>query len=132
MEKGEGGFFRILGKIVIGVIIAAVIALAVGALVMVLWNWLMPEIFGLGTITYWQGFGLALLLRLLVGGFGEGHGSGGRPHSPRRVHRGERFDDVYEQWWESEGAQRFEQHMRQREKKKSRKPGARNNLSETA
>ena len=28
---------------------------------MLLWDWLMPEIFGLGTITIWQAFGLNIL-----------------------------------------------------------------------
>lgn len=32
---------------------------------MLLWNWLMPTIFGLTTITYWQGFGLWILCDLL-------------------------------------------------------------------
>ena len=126
-NKGSG-FFRVLGKIVLGVFIAALIAVAVGALVMVLWNWLMPAIFGLGTITYWQGFGLVLLLRLLIGGFGEHGGKGpGAPKAPRgpgkhwhhsqRVYRGGYFDDVYEQWWQSEGAERFDQYMKERGKK---------------
>ena len=121
-HKQGGGFFRVLGKIILGVLIAAVIAVVVGALVMVLWNWLMPEIFGLGTITYWQGFGLVLLLRLLIGGFGE-HGSKGPKEGKGHRHRSSEscrnghFDDVYEQWWQSEGAEHFEQYMKQREKK---------------
>ena len=122
MERKCGGFFRVLGRIVVGVIIAAVIALAVGALVMVLWNWLMPVIFGLGVITYWQGFGLTLLLRLLIGGFRAHHGPKGpgeHRHHPLRKYRGGHFDDVYEQWWQSEGAERFEQYMKQRESKEA-------------
>ena len=35
-----------------------------------LWNWLMPEIFGLHAITYWQAVGLIGLTWLLFGGFG--------------------------------------------------------------
>ena len=121
-NKQGGGFFRVLGKIILGVLIAAVIAVVVGALVMVLWNWLMPEIFGLGTITYWQGFGLVLLLRLLIGGFGE-HGSKGpkegreHRHIPPNLRRNGHFDDVYEQWWQNEGAEHFGRYMKQREKK---------------
>lgn len=38
-----------------------------GAIVMWLWNWLMPLIFHLGVITYWQAVGLAILGRLLFG-----------------------------------------------------------------
>jgi len=32
-----------------------------------LWNWLMPPIFGLPTVTYWQALGLCLLFRFLFG-----------------------------------------------------------------
>lgn len=39
---------------------------------MLLWNWLMPVIFGLTTISFWQAVGLLLLSRILVGGFGFG------------------------------------------------------------
>ena len=34
-----------------------------------LWNWLMPSIFGLGTITYWQALGLMALSWILFRGF---------------------------------------------------------------
>jgi hypothetical protein len=32
-----------------------------------LWNWLMPEIFALKAITYWQAYGIQLLCSLLFG-----------------------------------------------------------------
>lgn len=37
--------------------------------VMLLWNWLMPEIFGLMTINFFQALGLAILSCLLFGGW---------------------------------------------------------------
>ena len=43
-----------------------------------LWNWLMPSIFALGTITYWQALGLMVLSWILFRGFrgpGSGHAS---------------------------------------------------------
>ena len=49
--------------------IVLVFAALVGFVVMSLWNWLMPAIFGLTKITYWQAWGLLILGRLLVGGF---------------------------------------------------------------
>jgi hypothetical protein len=42
---------------------------------MLLWNHLMPAIFGLPLISAWQALGLLVLSRLLFGGFG---GRGGR------------------------------------------------------
>jgi hypothetical protein len=41
-----------------------------------LWNWLMPAIFGLGTITYWQALGLMALSWILFRGF-RGPGASG-------------------------------------------------------
>ncbi len=44
-----------------------------GYVTMALWNSLMPVIFHLPEITFWQTIGLMILSRLLLGGFG-GHG----------------------------------------------------------
>jgi|SRR5579872_2379834 len=58
---------------------AAIAGLAVllflgGEIVKLLWNWLLPPLFGFREITYWQGLGLLALCRILFGGWG-GHGS---------------------------------------------------------
>lgn len=37
-----------------------------GLVVMLLWNWLMTEIFGLPRIDYWQSIGLMLLSKILL------------------------------------------------------------------
>ncbi|MDR2885610.1 MAG: hypothetical protein LBU95_02365 [Rikenellaceae bacterium] len=54
------------------------------AAVMLLWNWLMPAIFALTAITYWQALGLMVLARLLFGGMRHGghghHGHHGHMH----------------------------------------------------
>lgn len=49
----------------------------VGEIVRRLWNWLLPSLFGLPVITFWQALGLLVLARILVGGFG---GRGGHRH----------------------------------------------------
>jgi len=41
-----------------------------GAIVMQLWNWLLPSLFGWPQIGFWQALGLLLLCRILFGGFG--------------------------------------------------------------
>lgn len=51
----------------------AVIAVAFLALfsfiVMRLWNWLTPALFGWHEITYWQALGILILSKILFGGF---------------------------------------------------------------
>ncbi len=49
-----------------------------GEVVMLLWNWLAPALFGLREVTFWQALGLLALCRILFGGFGGGHRSNSR------------------------------------------------------
>lgn len=58
---------------------------AISFVVFLLWNWLMPTIFGLVAISYWQALGLFLLARILLGGFGLGHRKFGHKDNP--IHR---------------------------------------------
>ena len=68
--------FKRIGKIILmifgGLCIGVVMAFVFGWLVMLLWNWLMPVIFGLSTITFWQAWGLVVLAHLLFKA-GQGH-----------------------------------------------------------
>ena len=41
-----------------------------GTVVMLLWNWLLPALFGFHTITFWQAIGILALGRILFGGHG--------------------------------------------------------------
>ena len=43
----------------------AILIVILGYPLMLLWNWLMPEIFGLPEITFWQAIGLNLLSTIL-------------------------------------------------------------------
>ncbi|MDR2087125.1 MAG: hypothetical protein LBP72_08110 [Dysgonamonadaceae bacterium] len=54
--------------------LAYLLALAIIiAAVMYLWNILLPELFGIAKINYWQSAGLIVLSRLLFGGLGKLH-----------------------------------------------------------
>ena len=44
-------------------------AFALSAIVMLLWNWLLPVLFNLPLISIWQAGGLLILCRMLFGGF---------------------------------------------------------------
>jgi hypothetical protein len=66
--------------IVRGVKIAMMVVVGVavfGFIVMSLWNSLLPEIFGLPAIGFWQALGLLVLSKILFGGFRGGRGYGG-------------------------------------------------------
>jgi len=57
-------------------IIVAIVVAGFGNAVLYLWNWLMPAIFGLPAITFWQALGLMGLSWILFGGlrgFGGSH-----------------------------------------------------------
>lgn len=66
---------RIVGPILMVVAAAAFFAL-VAAVVMLLWNALLPALFQLPVLGFWQAAGLLLLSRLLFGGLGRGRGGG--------------------------------------------------------
>jgi hypothetical protein len=66
---------RMVGLVIAGVVLAGLFALVLGFVVQWLWNWLMPSIFGLNPISYWQAFGLLFLAKLLFGGLGHHHPS---------------------------------------------------------
>ena len=55
-----------------------------GQIVLHLWNWLLPPLFGFRVINFWQALGLLLLCRILFGGWGH-HGGHGRSHFRRRM-----------------------------------------------
>ncbi len=78
---------------------AAILGIAVfifigGEIVMRLWNWLLPSLFGWHRITFWQGFGMLALCRILFGGSGW-HRSG-RSNLRRRIdeRRAERWEKM--------------------------------------
>lgn len=55
------------------ILIPIALFFAAGAVVMLLWNNLIPDIFGLQPLSYLQALGLFLLSRILFGNFGPGN-----------------------------------------------------------
>jgi uncharacterized membrane protein len=56
---------QILESIAAIIGLLAILAVILGYPIMLLWNWLMPEIFGLREITFWQAIGINILCHLL-------------------------------------------------------------------
>ena len=81
-ERGKG--YWIKRAIFIPIAIAAGVFIF-GSVAMLLWNNLLPALFGISTITFWQAIGLLILSKILFGGFRGGHGhhrfQGRSPHS---------------------------------------------------
>ena len=76
-----------------------------GEIVRLLWNGLLPPLFGWHELTFWQALGMLGLCRILFGGFGM-HGSG-RPNWRRRMR--ERWENMT-----PEEREPFRQRMRER------------------
>ena len=73
---------RFRARKVVGILILVIIGVvAFGSLVMVLWNELMPVIFHLPLITFWQALGLFLLVKILFSGFRGGPRAHWKRHS---------------------------------------------------
>jgi hypothetical protein len=78
-----------------GIGIMLVTCAVFGVAVMLLWNALMPQIFALPVLNYWQAVGLLILARLLFGGIG-GLGHGGlRGGNDRLFHHGNKFREKW-------------------------------------
>jgi Ca2+/H+ antiporter, TMEM165/GDT1 family len=61
-------------KIIGFVLIGAALVLALGFVVMYLWNAILPSVLGVKTISFWQAMGIFVLAKILFGGFkGGGH-----------------------------------------------------------
>ena len=83
---------------------AVVAVTAVGFILMSLWNWLVPAVFGGRTITFWQALGIFVLSKILFSVFG-------RPGRGR--HWRHRMRDRWEHMTPDE-RERFKQGLRSR------------------
>lgn len=110
VQRGVKKGVKIFFAVVFG---AAVFLLAIYAL-QLLWNWLMPELFGLTAISYWQALGILVLAKLIFGMGGGCHRRGGKfrkPHRKNCRHNGNASDKwwYYDRFWKEEGAAAYEQ-----------------------
>ena len=97
------------------IIVAAPLAIALfifigGEVVMRLWNWLLPMLFGWRQLTFWQAVGILALCRILFGHHGW-RGGGGRHYARRRIM--ERMNERWQQMTPEE-RERYRQSWRGR------------------
>ncbi|MDR1654334.1 MAG: hypothetical protein LBS01_11960 [Prevotellaceae bacterium] len=74
IENGFHKGFHIFFHFLFGVAFLALF----GAVVMWLWNALLPQIFGIVPINFWQALGVLILCRILFSGFSSKHAFAGR------------------------------------------------------
>ncbi len=131
-QRSKGGkILRFIGLVLGGVMLAGLFALAFGYIVMLLWNWIMPAIFGIASITFWQAFGIILLGKLIFGGFGhhacKDDDSGKHNHFKAWIHEGvppwkKKTDNGFRKWkyydeyWKKEGGEAFDAYVDRKRK----------------
>ncbi len=116
----------IIGWVIIGIIGATAFAFLFGYFVMLLWNWIMPDLFGLATISYWKAAGIVLLARLIFGSFGNHNHKHkkddckefGPPkflRSKSKKNKG-KFSkwQFYDSFWKDEGKEAFNDYVEQK------------------
>jgi len=121
-SKAEN-FFRGAFKVIFMIIAAIAFLLLFGYGFMLLWNWLMPDVFGLPSLSYWQGVGILVMAKLLFGSF-EGKGHRKRAKKPNK-HFKERMSnrckndfskwEFYDEFWKEEGEKAFNEYVEQKQ-----------------
>lgn len=120
---------EIAGWILLALIGFTGLVILFGFGIMWLWNWLMPELFGLPVITFWQALGLCLLSKIFFGGFG---GGGGKSGKKTKWDKSKADSDCeksskneiskwkfYDKFWEEEGNKAFEAYIANKQSKVS-------------
>ncbi len=105
---------EIVGMIIFGAIAITGLIILFGFVIMWLWNWLMPEIFGLTTLTYWQAVGLFILLKILLGGCGSSSSKSSKK-SNKKCDPNSKTDfskwKYYDEFWKDEGDKFYKEYV---------------------
>lgn len=117
-QTRKSKFGKVVGWIFLGILSAIGFAIVLGYVIMLLWNWLMPEIFGLIAITYWQAVGLFLLVKLFIGGFGHHKSENRKDKFHDRFKQKFSKENIskwkhYNQFWKEKGEQAYNEYLEQ-------------------
>jgi len=108
---------EIAGIIIFGIIAIVGLAILFGFIIMWLWNWLMPEIFDLPVICYWQAVGLFILLKILLGGCGGSSSKKCDPKDNKKSKSDFSKWEHYDKFWKEEGDELYNQYLERLENK---------------
>jgi hypothetical protein len=111
---------KYIGFGIMGAIGITVFSFLFGYFVMLLWNWLMPMLFKLPLITFWQAVGIIILARLLFGSWKHSaHPKTPHEHYSRARCGSNRKDwnkwKFYGQYWKEEGENQFNEYVKNKE-----------------
>jgi hypothetical protein len=117
---------KVSGLVILGLIAASALAILFGLLVQWLWNALMPDIFGLPHIGYWQAVGLAVLAHIFFGGHHKAlvykshkkSCGSGKKHFHINHNGAERHYDSFRKFWNDEGREAFDKWLNGKEESK--------------
>ncbi len=120
-HKARGKKFgTIAGWVLLAIVAGIGLALLFGYGLMWLWNWLMPELFDLPMLNFWQAVGIFVLAKILFGG--SSHGGGGRRKGKQSrkscaPSEGKHFGKDFSKWkhydtfWQEEGERAYESYL---------------------
>lgn len=102
--------FKVFGY---GVIFILVV-MGIGLVVNLLWNWLMPELFGLAKVSYLQSLGILVLSKILFGSIGSDNNE--KDNRKLEIKKNDRAPEevIYEKWWAEIGEASFENYLDQK------------------
>jgi len=89
-------FYKLPAPLIIAffALIGTTFLAGVGAIVMLLWNALVPAIFGITTISFWQALGLLVLARIFFGSLHHNHSYNGKNAKHSHNHLFEKWKNM--------------------------------------
>ena len=117
----------IAGWVILGAIGIGALAILFGFVIMWLWNWLMPELFGLPALSYWQAVGIFILFKIGFGNSGSGscdckHNKSSK-HSDSDCKKDSKGSfskwKLYDKFWKEEGEQSYKEYVERKDNTQS-------------
>lgn len=99
-------------KVLSIILVFIAIAAALSAVVMLLWNAILPDVAGVKPLTFWQALGLLVLAKILFGGVGKVFG---RKHSSKKKQWRNKWMNMNQEE-RREAKMRWKEHCKKRRK----------------
>ena len=119
VEQGVKEMVTKVVKVIAVIILGVGLVFLMGYAVQQLWNWLMPDLFGLPTVGYWKAIGILVLSKIIFG-FGGGNHKKSKSKGEEKKNSKSLKEDLskwkyYEEFWEQEGESAYEAFKKRKE-----------------